>query len=217
MKSFLTPGVLFRGARFPLLRSDRRPRHRRVDRHVRCRSRDGLDRGWCTSSRRRERTFPPANTRRARSGMRCRPVTIRPPVSSSRRPPANLRLHRRCSGRDSRSSPTRIRRSSPSRQRCRVVRALADSRRRIHLASSMSESPRGTPSHLRPGFQRADCGPSSPSIPRSCSAATTTSSTTARFSRCPWCSRWTALASSAKMVRRTRDSMTSRTCWLCRT
>ena len=68
-------GRAVRGARLPLLRPHRRPRHRRADGHLRRRARWAA-RASCTSSRRRERAFPPASTPRARSGTRCRRATI---------------------------------------------------------------------------------------------------------------------------------------------
>jgi 1-deoxy-D-xylulose-5-phosphate synthase len=141
-----------------------------------------------------------------------------PVTGDSVKPKAGTpRPTRTSSGAPSRASPGPTPGSSGSRARCRAARASPSSRRSCRGSSSTSASPRSTPSSSPPAWRPRGCARCAPSIPPSCSAPTTRSSTTSRSRTCPSPSAWTGRASRPTTARRTTGSSTSPTFAACRT
>ena len=145
-----------RGARLPLLRPDRRPRHRRAasTRSTAVRELDGprlvhvitqKGKGFPAGEHGEKwHALPPGHD----------PATGKQLKAVDRR----IRSTRRCSARGSRElDDASARTSSRSPRRCRAARAPARSRRRTRRASSTSASPRATRSRSPPAWRRAAC------------------------------------------------------------
>ena len=105
--------------------------------------------------------------------------------------------------------------SSRSRRRCRAARDIGRRQGATRSVLRRRHRRRARRDVRRRHWPRAGSGRWWPSTPRSCSAATTTSSTTWPSSRCRWCSAWTARAWWARTARRTWGCTTSRTCSPC--